>query len=140
MTGPEARPALEDIRFRRPIEADHPVVVAQVNDWWGGRRMRALLPRLWFRHFSELSWIAETEEGRLMGFLVGFISPDHPDEAVVHLIGTSPNRRRRGLGRATVRALLRGCPRAWRGSRHHRDVAREPGLRRVPSRDGVRAG
>lgn len=96
----DARPSAEDLRFRRPIEADHAVVVAQVNDWWGGRRMRAMLPRLWFRHFAATSWIAETQEGRLMGFLIGFISPDHPDEAYVHMLGTSPNLRHRGVGRA----------------------------------------
>ena len=28
------------------------------------------------------------------------MSPDHPDEAYVHLIATDPNRRGRGLGRA----------------------------------------
>jgi len=91
---------LDDVRFRRPIEADHPVVMAQVDDWWGGRRVRAMLPRLWFRHFTGTSWIAEGEDGRLLGFVVGFISPDHPDIAYAHMIGTDPNRRRRGLGRA----------------------------------------
>ena len=100
MTEAAASEGVDDLRFRRPVEADHAVVVAQVDDWWGGRRMRAMLPRLWFRHFTALSWIAETEEGRLMGFLVGFISPDHPEEAYVHMIATNPNRRRRGLGRA----------------------------------------
>jgi ribosomal protein S18 acetylase RimI-like enzyme len=92
--------ALGEVRFRRPNEADHPVVVAVVDEWWGGRRMRALLPRLWFQHFSGTSWIAESEDGRLLGFLVGFISPDQPDLAYVHMIGTNPNRRKRGLGRA----------------------------------------
>jgi ribosomal protein S18 acetylase RimI-like enzyme len=90
----------DDIRFRRPVEADHAAVVAVVDEWWGGRKVHALLPRLWFRHFTASSWIAETPDGRLQGFLVGFVSPDHPDEAYVHMIGTNPNRRRRGLGRA----------------------------------------
>ena len=49
----------DDLRFRRPIEADHPVVSAVVDEWWGGRKMRAILPRLWFRHFAGTSWIAE---------------------------------------------------------------------------------
>ncbi len=90
----------DDLRFRRPTEADHPVVVAVVDEWWGGRRVRALLPRLWFQHFAGSSWIVESEDGRLQGFLVGFVSPDHPTEAYVHMVGTNPNRRKRGLGRA----------------------------------------
>jgi ribosomal protein S18 acetylase RimI-like enzyme len=35
-----------------------------------------------------------------VGFLVGFVSPDRPDEAYVHMIATSPNHRGAGLGRA----------------------------------------
>ncbi len=90
----------DDWRFRRPAEADHPAVVAVVDEWWAGRRMRAMLPRLWFTHFAGSSWIVESGEGRLLGFLVGFVSPDRPAEAYVHMIGTNPNHRKRGLGRA----------------------------------------
>jgi GNAT superfamily N-acetyltransferase len=91
---------MEDLRFRRPTEADHAAVVGVVDEWWGGRRMRALLPRLWFQHFVDTSWIAESVDGRIQGFLVGFVSPDHPTEAYIHMVGTNPNRRKRGLGRA----------------------------------------
>ena len=45
---------MSTLRFRRPTEADHAQVVDVVDEWWGGRKMRALLPRLWFRHFSIL--------------------------------------------------------------------------------------
>jgi GNAT superfamily N-acetyltransferase len=96
MTSPEP-PA---VRFRRPTEADHAPIVRLVDEWWGGRRISALLPRLWFQHFTNSSWIAEDEDGRLLGFLVGFISPDDPEVGYVHMIGTNPNRRRGGLGAA----------------------------------------
>ena len=96
MSGAGAEPALH---FRRPTEADHAQIVERVDDWWGGRQMRALLPRMWFRHFTEMSWIVEDDRGRLAGFLVGFISPDHPDIAYAHMIATNPNLRRRGVGR-----------------------------------------
>ena len=88
-----------DIRLRRPTEADHPVLVAQVDDWWGGRKLHQLFPRLWLQHFTGTSWVAEDGDGRLIGFLVGFISPDRPDEAYIHMVGTSPNHRGAGLGR-----------------------------------------
>jgi ribosomal protein S18 acetylase RimI-like enzyme len=89
-----------EVRFRRPVEADHPVLVGQVDDWWGGRKMHELLPRLWFQHFTGTSWVAEDADGRLVGFLVGFVSPDRPGEAYIHMVGTSPNHRRAGLGRS----------------------------------------
>ena len=88
-----------DVRLRRPTEADHPVLVAQVDDWWGGRKLHQLLPRLWLQHFTGTSWVAEDDDGRLIGFLVGFVSPDRPDEAYIHMVGTSPNHRAAGLGR-----------------------------------------
>ena len=89
----------EDIAFRRPVEADHARLVELVDEWWGGRRMRLLLPRLWLQHFTGTSWIAERADGRLAGFLIGFISQDHPDTAYVHMVATNPNGRRAGLGR-----------------------------------------
>ena len=88
----------DDVVFRRPVEADHAGLVAQVDDWWGGRRLHDLMPRLWFQHFTGTSWVAEDASGRAIGFLVGFISPDHPDVAYIHMVAVNPNRRRSGLG------------------------------------------
>jgi GNAT superfamily N-acetyltransferase len=88
------------VRFRRPTEADHGPIVRVVDEWWGGRRMSGLFLRLWFQHFAGTSWVAEDDEGRLLGFLFGFISQDHPDIGYVHMIATNPNHRRHGLGAA----------------------------------------
>jgi ribosomal protein S18 acetylase RimI-like enzyme len=92
--------------LRRPLENDYPTVVAIVDEWWGGRRLRDLLPRLWFQHFTGTSLLAETEGGRLAGFLVGFISPDDPSTGYVHMLATDPNMRTRGLGRAMYDAFI----------------------------------
>jgi len=129
----------DDLVFRRPTEADHPSVVGSVDDWWGGRRMRQLLPRLWFQHFAGTSWVAQTADGTIVGFLVGFASPDRPGEAYVHMIGTSPNHRRGGLGAELYRRFgedmrERGARRlvaiTWPGNRtsvmFHRALGFEP--------------
>jgi ribosomal protein S18 acetylase RimI-like enzyme len=87
------------IELRRPVEADHARLIGQVDEWWGGRKVHALLPRLWLQHFTATSWVAEDADGRLVGFLVGFVSPDRPDEGYVHMVGVGPNYRRSGLGR-----------------------------------------
>lgn len=105
------------VRFRRTVEDDHARIVELVDEWWGGRSLRLLLPRLWFQHFSGTSWIAESDDGAVLGFLVGFMSPDRPDEAYAHMIATNPNRRRRGLGRALYERFF--------------DDARAAGRRRV---------
>ena len=120
----------DELRFRRPIEADHARIVGQVDDWWGGRRLHDILPRLWFQHFTGTSWVAEDASGRLVGFLVGFISPDHPDEAYIHMVGTSPNHRRRGLGRALYERFFEDV--AGRGARRV-DAVTWPGQPRCRS-------
>ena len=115
MSGPA-----DGIRLRRPVEADHPRVVSVVDEWWGGRRLHDLLPRLWFQHFTGTSWIAETEDGRLAGFLVGYVSPDDPSLAYCHMIATNPNVRKRGLGRQLYEAFFADV--AARGARTVRAI------------------
>ena len=129
----------DDPRFRRPTEADHAVIIRQVDEWWGGRRVHDILPRLWFQHFTGTSWVVEDDGGRLVGFLVGFISPDRPDEAYIHMVGTSPNHRMAGLGRALYERFFedvraRGARRVgavtWPGNRisvgFHKAMGFEP--------------
>ena len=90
------------VTHRRPTEDDHSTIVGVIDDWAGGRRVHDALPRLWFRHFATTSLIAETADGRLAGFLVGFLSQERPDEAVIVCVAVSPNQRRRGIGRGLV--------------------------------------
>jgi ribosomal protein S18 acetylase RimI-like enzyme len=99
----EGPPAL-----RHPAEADQPRIVALVDEWFAGRRVRHLVGRAWFRHFGSTSWLAEDGTGRPVGFLLGYRSQDRPAEAVLHLIGVDPNRRREGIGRELARFFLAG--------------------------------
>jgi ribosomal protein S18 acetylase RimI-like enzyme len=101
MAQPDETPPGELV-FRRPVEADHDRIVRLVEHWWGERRVRPLATRAWFRHFTGTSWIAEDDSGRLLGFLIGYRSPDRGSHAVLQLIGVEPNHRRRGLGRELV--------------------------------------
>lgn len=104
------------MRFRRPVESDHRFLVDRIDEWWAGRRLRQLLPRLWLQHFSGTSWIVEDGGGTTIGFLVGFISPDHPDHAYIHMVGINPNHRRTGLGRALYERFFEDV--RSRGVRH----------------------
>jgi ribosomal protein S18 acetylase RimI-like enzyme len=90
------RPDAVVIRNAQP--ADYPRVVAVVDAWWGGRPMAAMLPKLFFIHFQQTSFVAE-EAGELAGFLCGFRSQTYDDEAYVHFVGVDPIRRGSGLGR-----------------------------------------
>jgi ribosomal protein S18 acetylase RimI-like enzyme len=95
-----------DHSLRRPTEDDQPRIVAVVDEWFDGRRVRHLVARAWFRHFASTSWIAADPTGRPNGFLIGYRSPDRPTEAVIHLLGVDPNQRRLGIGRTLIGAFL----------------------------------
>jgi ribosomal protein S18 acetylase RimI-like enzyme len=84
------------IRHAEP--ADYASVIAVIDDWWGGRAMAAMLPKLFFVHFRQTSFVAE-QDGRVVAFLCGFRSQTHDDEAYVHFVGVDPSLRGSGLGR-----------------------------------------
>ena len=92
--------------LRHPTEDDQPRIVALVDEWFSGRRIRHLVGRSWFRHFGSTSWLSIDETGQPLGFLLGYRSPDRPDEAAVHLVGVHPNHRRRGIGRNLVAMFM----------------------------------
>ena len=43
--------------MRRLQEADYPAIISKIDEWWGGRTMTALLPRLFFQHFADRAGI-----------------------------------------------------------------------------------
>lgn len=88
------------MRVRPLAAADYDEVIGRLDDWWGGRSMTDMLPRLFFDHFANTSLVAEDDSGRIAGFLVGFVSPTRPDQAYVHFVGVSPDDRRAGLARS----------------------------------------
>jgi GNAT superfamily N-acetyltransferase len=86
-----------EARIRPLRPSDHAPVIAVIDEWWGGRPMARMLPRLFFDHFTDTSFAADRDDG-LAGFLVGFVSPAQPDEAYIHFVGVHPGERSQGLG------------------------------------------
>jgi ribosomal protein S18 acetylase RimI-like enzyme len=86
-----------EIRHARP--SDYGQIYPLVNEWWGGREMTQNLPSVFFVHFEGSSFVANTPDCGLAGFLCGFLSQTDPDEAYVHMIGVAPELRRQGIGR-----------------------------------------
>jgi ribosomal protein S18 acetylase RimI-like enzyme len=75
-------------------------VIGRINVWWGGRDMAPMLPKLFFIHFDGTSFVAEGNDGELVGFVCGFLSQAADDEAYIHFVGVDPEQRGEGLGRA----------------------------------------
>jgi ribosomal protein S18 acetylase RimI-like enzyme len=85
-------------QIRHLEEDDHKAIISVMKDWWGGRDLSGLLPRLFFQHFKLTSFVLE-DQGRIIGFLVGFLSQTYPGEAYIHFAGIDPEYQRQGLGR-----------------------------------------
>jgi ribosomal protein S18 acetylase RimI-like enzyme len=60
--------------------------------------MAPMLPQLFFVHFEGTSFVAEDDAGELAGFL-RLLSQTDPEEAYIHFVGVSPERRGEGVGR-----------------------------------------
>ena len=95
-------------QIRHLSPADYPLVISVIDQWWGGRPVAGKLPRLFFEHFTDTSFAAE-RDGRLAGFLAGFISQSRPDEAYIHFVGVAPAERGSGLGRLLYEAFFRAA-------------------------------
>ena len=104
-TRPAPLVSCTSLTFRRPIPADYERVVGVMVAWWGGRDLRPMLPKIFFEHFRSTSLIVEHED-ELIGFLVGFLCPDHDDEAYIHFAGVHPAWRRAGLARDMYRRFF----------------------------------
>ncbi|HKA45712.1 MAG TPA: GNAT family N-acetyltransferase [Burkholderiales bacterium] len=99
--------------IRALAAADYDVVSPVIDEWWGGRPVRHLLPRLFFEHFSPTSF-ALVEDGAVQAFLVGFRSQSRPSVAYIHFVGVAPAYRGKGYGRLLYfsffeRAAELGC-------------------------------
>ena len=104
---------LMTFQIRQLSTADYPFVISVIDQWWGGRQMADKLPRLFFEHFTDTSFAAE-RDGKLAGFLAGFISQSRPGEAYIHFVVVDPAERGSGLGRLLYQAFFqaaeaRGC-------------------------------
>lgn len=85
--------------IRNLLPEDYEQIADVVDSWWGGRPMRALLPRFLFEHFSPTSF-AIGAVGEAQAFLIGFVSQTDPAVAYIHFVGVDPAMRGGGTGRA----------------------------------------
>lgn len=105
------------IRHSEPF--DHHRIIRVVKDWWGGRDLTWMLPRLFLIHFNNTSFIIE-KDGELIAFLIGFLSQSNTDEGYIHFVGVHPDYRGIGIGeylyeqfygvcKENARSIIRAC-------------------------------
>jgi hypothetical protein len=97
-----------DIMIRKAKPADHENIIAALQNWWGGRDLTAMLPKLFLNHFNDTSFVIE-KDGEMIGFLIGFISPALKNEAYVHFMGVHPDFRQKGIGTTLYERFFEIC-------------------------------
>lgn len=95
-------------KIRNAEPSDHGRIISIMPNWWGGRDLRAMLPKLFLIHFCGTSFIVE-KELELIGFLVGFLSQSVNNEAYIHFVGVHPDFRKKGLGEALYERFFELC-------------------------------
>lgn len=82
------------MQIRGIEKADFDFIVSTADRWWGGLAAVPVHP-LFFHEFGKHALIAE-DQGRVVGFLLGFVVEDL---GYVHLVGIDPDHRRRGIAK-----------------------------------------
>ena len=91
--------------IRRLSPVDYDYIISNLNDWWGGRNVTDMLPRLFFDHFHSTSFVF-VEKEIVVGFVVGFISRDNPEIAYIHFTGVDPKYRKQGVATQLYRDFI----------------------------------
>jgi ribosomal protein S18 acetylase RimI-like enzyme len=97
---------------RSITQEDFGQIVSVIDRWWGGPTS-ALAHPMFFHELGDDALVV-VDEGRIVGFLLGFVT--NAGTGYVHLVGIDNDYRRRGVGRRlyesfTTRARARGARR-----------------------------
>ncbi len=92
---------------RSITKADFDQIVEVIDRWWGGPISTFAHP-IFFYELGEHALIVE-ESQEMIGFLLGFVSPEPVRTGYVHLVGIHPDFRRRGVGRLLYAAFTDAC-------------------------------
>jgi GNAT superfamily N-acetyltransferase len=91
----------------RPLtQDDFQFIVRVIDKWWGGPTS-ALAHPVWFYELGANAMVAEAD-GRLVGFLFGFITPEKTT-GYVHLVGIDPEYRRKHVGTLLYQTFEKRC-------------------------------
>ena len=98
----------KDLKIRNSKPSDHQQIISVLKDWWGGRDLTWMLPKLFLIHFTNTSFIIE-KNGELIAFLIGFLSPAKPKEGYIHFVGVQPNYRGIRIGELLYNRFFKTC-------------------------------
>jgi len=98
----------KDITIRNSEPSDHHRIITVLKDWWDGRDLTWMLPKLFLIHFCDTSFIIERDD-ELIAFLIGFLSQSNTDEGYIHFAGVHPDYRNIGIGEYLYEQFYKVC-------------------------------
>ena len=72
----------EGLTIRNSKPSDHQRIISVMKDWWEGRDLTWMLPKLFLVHFCNTSFIIEKGDS-LTAFLIGFLSQSKINESIL---------------------------------------------------------
>ncbi len=96
------------LNARNANPSDHQIIIGVLKDWWGGRDLTWMLPKLFLIHFNNTSFVIEKRD-ELIAFLIGFLSPAKPMEGYIHFAGVHPEYRGIGIGEYLYNKFFKIC-------------------------------
>lgn len=94
-----------DFHFRKPTKDDGAAVWELIKDTGVLDLNSSYSYLMWCEIFSETSIVADREEGTV-GFISGFIHPDHPKTLFIWQVAVNESERGKGLGTKMLFQLL----------------------------------
>ncbi|UVI28938.1 GNAT family N-acetyltransferase [Paenibacillus spongiae] len=91
--------------IRNMEAADCRGILELASGWWGSEYSSDMFSKWYIAHFRETCLLAE-ENGRMIGFVMGFLSQTYPDEAYIRIVMVDPAYRGKGIGRALYHAFF----------------------------------
>lgn len=99
---------MDNYTIRNTLPTDHQRIISVMPDWWDGRDLRSMLPKVFFVHFCNTSFVVEADN-QLIGFLVGFMSQTDENIGYIHFVGVDPRFRKKGVGRMLYNRFFKQC-------------------------------
>lgn len=99
---------VEKYTIRAAKPEDHSKIIRVMPDWWGGRDLTPMVPKLFLVHFHTSSTVVELEN-ELIAFLIAFDSQSYSNEAYIHFVGVHPDHRGVGIGRHLYELFFERC-------------------------------
>ncbi|PYI50555.1 GNAT family N-acetyltransferase [Paenibacillus flagellatus] len=94
------------MNIRQIHPEDCKAIIEAASDWWGRPYSSDMFSKWYIEHFQDTCLLAE-EDGKIIGFVMGFLSQSKPNEAYIRIVMVAPSRRGKGVGQALYKEFFK---------------------------------